>query len=117
MSHASWPVRLGDEAEADFARILKYTSDTYGPKQADVYKLTLTAALAALHDGPNIQGSVARDEIRPGLRTLHVARRGRRGRHFVMFRTATDPAGEELIEVVRILHDAMELARHIPPGI
>ncbi len=117
MSAASWRVRLGDEAETDFARILTYTRDAYGPKQAEAYKLTLSAALAALLDGPDIQGSVARDEIRPGLRTLHVARRGRRGRHFVMFRIAPDPAGGELIEVVRILHDAMDLARHIPPGI
>ena len=82
-----------------------------------VYKTTLTAALAALHDGPEIRGCVARDDIRPGLRTLHVARRGRRGRHFVMFRVVSDPAGGELIEVVRILHDAMDLAQHVPPDV
>jgi len=117
LSKAPWRVRLGDEAQADFARILKYTADSFGRKQAAVYKTTLTAALAALHDGPEIRGSVARDEIRPGLRTLHVARRGRRGRHFVMFRVVSDPAGGELIEVVRILHDAMDFAQHIPPGV
>lgn len=42
--------------------------------------------------------------------SLHVARRNRRGRHFILFR-ATE-AGQ--IQVVRILHDAMDLARHIP---
>jgi toxin ParE1/3/4 len=36
---------------------------------------------------------------------------GRRGRHFIMYRAASG----NVIEVVRILHDAMDLARHIPP--
>jgi plasmid stabilization system protein ParE len=58
-------------------------------------------------------GSVARGEILPNLRTLHIARRGRRGRHFILYR----PAQGQVIEVLRILHDAMEMARHIPPDI
>ena len=37
---------------------------------------------ASLRTVRNVAGSKARDEIMPGLRTLHVARRGRRGRHF-----------------------------------
>lgn len=40
----------------------------------------------ALNDGPEILGSKTRDEIGMGIRTLHVARYGRKGRHFVMFR-------------------------------
>jgi toxin ParE1/3/4 len=56
---------------------------------------------------------VSREEIRPNIRTLHVARHGRRGRHFIMYRAALD----HVIEVVRILHDAMDLARHLPPEI
>ena len=108
---AQWRVRLGDEAEADFARILHHTADTFGKRQARIYQTTLTKALAALHAGPDIQGSKARDEIQPGLRSLHIARKGRRGRHFIMYR----PVAGQVVEVVRILHDAMDLARHIPP--
>lgn len=55
-------------------------------------------------------GSRPRDEIADGLRSVHVARQGRRGRHFVIYRTA----GGDTIEVVRILHDGMNLPRHIP---
>jgi toxin ParE1/3/4 len=105
-----WQIRVGTEAEHDFARILKYTNDTFGRRQADVYKATLLEALSALDAGPDVLGSIAREEIRPNLRT-HVARRGRRGRHFIMYRAAQD----HVIEVVRILHDAMDLARHLPP--
>ena len=46
-----------------------------------------------------------------GLCTLHVARRGRRGSYFLMYRTA--PNGT--IEIVRILHDRMDLGRDLPP--
>ena len=111
MTKSHWRVRLGAEAEKDFVRIVKYTADTFGERQAAIYQTTLTDALAALHSGPDVPGSASRDEILPGLRTLHVARQGGRGRHFIMYRAL----GGEVIEVVRILHDAMDLARHIPP--
>jgi toxin ParE1/3/4 len=45
----------------------------------------------------------------PGLRTLHVARHGRRGRHFLMYRVAA----ERTIEVARSLDDRMDLQQHI----
>jgi toxin ParE1/3/4 len=39
---------------------------------------------------------------------------GRKARHFVMFRI--DREGDrEVIEVLRILHDAMDMAEHVPP--
>jgi len=62
--------------------------------------------------GPDVLGSRARDDISPGLRTLDVARRGRRGRHFLLYRATADLE----IEILRILHDAMELRRHLPPA-
>jgi toxin ParE1/3/4 len=106
-----WRIRLGSEAEKDFAHILKHTRDNFGQRQVEIYQSTLLETLALLENGPDVPGSVARDEILSGVRTVHVARRGRRGRHFIMYR-ATD---EQVVEVLRILHDAMDLARHIPP--
>jgi toxin ParE1/3/4 len=111
LTAARWRIRLGSEAEKDFARILKYTKDTFGPRQVEVYRATLLEALAALDAGPDVLGSVAREEIFPNLRTLHVSCRGRRGRHFIMYRAVQG----HVIGVVRILHDAMDLARHVPP--
>ncbi len=58
-------------------------------------------------------GAKPRDDIAKGLLTLHVARRGRKGRHFVMFRVASE-RGSKVIEVLRLLHDAMDLPRHLP---
>jgi toxin ParE1/3/4 len=39
-----------------------------------------------------------------------VARQGRKGRHFVIFKEAEGHA----IDVLRLLHDSTELARHTP---
>nr|WP_246784524.1 MULTISPECIES: type II toxin-antitoxin system RelE/ParE family toxin [unclassified Bradyrhizobium] len=61
---------------------------------------------------PNVAGSRPRDEIMADLRTLHVARHGRRGSHFLMYRAAADST----IEIVRILHDRMDFRRHVPPA-
>ncbi|WP_166144930.1 type II toxin-antitoxin system RelE/ParE family toxin [Methylosinus sp. RM1] len=114
MTEAPWRIRLGAEAEREFLRILQYTAETFGPRQTAIYKATLMDALAELTQGPNVAGSVRRDEILPGVRTLHLARRGRRrGRHFIMYRVAEG----KVVEVLRILHDAMDLARHVPPDI
>jgi toxin ParE1/3/4 len=66
--------------------------------------------IGELADGANIAGSRARDEIMAGLRTLPVPRRGRRGSHFLMYRAAPNST----IEIVRILHDRMDLRRHAP---
>jgi len=105
-----WRIRLSVAAEQDLVVLLRWTAEVFGVRQAQVYRDTVIAALAALGDGPDVPGSRARDEILPGLRTLHVARSGRRGRHFVLYRLSD----ADSIEVVRILHDAMDLARHVP---
>lgn len=110
MAERGWRVRLGAAAELDFANILKWTTENFGARQSRIYRDTLVQAIDELVDGPDVARSKARDEIMPGLRTLHVARHGRRGRHFLMYRAAA----KKTIEIVRLLHDRMDLPRHIP---
>lgn len=111
MAERKWRVRLGSAAELDFANILKWTAENFGVRQSRVYRDTLVQAISELAGGPDVAGSKARDEILPGLRTLHVARHGRRGSHLLMYR-----ASRNAIEIVRILHDRMDLQRHISSG-
>ncbi|MDE2607591.1 MAG: type II toxin-antitoxin system RelE/ParE family toxin [Burkholderiales bacterium] len=106
----AWKVRLGHQAEQDYVEILHWTARTFGEAQASAYAETISRAIEALQEGPEIRGSRARDDIEPGIRTLHVARDGRKGRHFVVFRAG---AGNT-IDVLRLLHDSMDLARHVP---
>ena len=110
MAELGWRVRLGAAAEVDFANILKWTTENFGSRQSRVYRDALVQAIGELGGGPNVAGSRARDEIMAGLRTLHVARRGRRGSHFLMYRVAP----KNTVEIVRILHDRMDLWRHVP---
>ena len=108
MSQA-WRVRLAEQAEQDLLGITLWTVQNFGVQQAEVYAETLSLAVQSLHNGPETVGATAREDIGPGIRTLHVARQGRKGRHFVVFREAA----EQTIDVLRLLHERMDLARHL----
>lgn len=109
----AWPVRLTVAAEGDFRQILTWTAAGFGDQQAGVYGETLSAALQALTARPTIAGVRARSDIGKGMYTLHVARQGRKGRHFVVFRIARE-SSHDVIEVLRLLHDSLDLQRHLP---
>ena len=109
-----WAVRLTAAAEADFEQIVRWTAEQFGARQAQAYARTMSLAIEALSQGPEVLGVTARDDIAPGLRSLHVARGGRKGRHLVFFR-ARSADETAVIEVLRVLHDAMDLPRHLEP--
>ncbi len=109
----SWIVDVAEAAAMDFQEALRWTKRQFGQAQADAYEETLSLAIDALIRGPNIVGAKSRDELMPGLMSLHVARGRRKGRHVLLFRV--DPSAANTIRVVRILHDAMDFARHFPP--
>jgi len=111
----TWTVRLTAAAEDDFGQILRWTVDQFGEVQARLFAETMSAALNDLSGGPTIVGARRRDDILKGIFTLHVARKGSKGRHLVMFRVGR-AADREVIEVLRLLHDAMDLQRHLPPA-
>jgi plasmid stabilization system protein ParE len=63
-----------------------------------------------LHD--ELEGKFEKNgKFLPVASTLPVSRQGKRGRHFVVFRQTEDLC----IDVLRLLHDAMDLARLITP--
>lgn len=108
-----WTVRLSNSAEQDYRDILCWTRANFGPQQAKVYARTINSALRELNAGPAVVGAKLRPDLGPGLFTLHVARRGRKGRHFVIFRIGrTEKLKQPGIDVLRLLHDSMDLSRH-----
>ena len=110
-----WRVRLTATAEKDYIDILRWTESRFGAAQAQVYANTLALALTDLaKDGPAALGVKARDDIGKGLFAMHVARRGRKGRHFAIFCISGGAFGGRGLDLVRILHDSMDLARHVP---
>jgi toxin ParE1/3/4 len=104
-----WRVRLGEQAERDFMDVLQWTTKTFGAQQAQTYQTTLEESIQELADGPVITGARSRNDILRGTYTIHVARHGRRGRHLLLYRVVSD----RVIEIARILHDSMDLRRHV----
>ena len=113
MKKRSWPVRLSASAEGDFQNILRWTAAQFGRAQARIYANTISDALQALSAGPEATHATRRDDIMPGLLFLHVARAGRKGRHFILFCVHTR-GKEKHIDVLRLLHDSMDFIRHLP---
>ncbi len=107
-----WTIRLAEAAGQDYQAILRWTVDNFGRAQARTYAKTLNSALQDLAQGPDVIGARLREDIGPDIHTLHVARHGRKGRHFVVFRISTSPDAS-IIEVLRLLHDSMDLPRHL----
>lgn len=107
---SQWTVRLTAAAEKDFQDIVEWTLEQFGDEQALVYAETSALALEALAEGPSPIDAKRRDEIKKGIYSLHVARQRRKGRHFIMFRSA--PRARDVIEVLRLLHDSIDLPGH-----
>lgn len=107
-----WTIRLAEAAGQDYQAILRWTVDNFGRAQARTYAKTLNSALQDLAQGPDVIGARLREDIGPDIHTLHVARHGRKGRHFVVFRISPSPDAS-IIEVLRLLHDSMDMPRHL----
>ena len=111
-SQPRWSVRLTSAAISDLEEIGRWTEDRFGEPQRDAYAELIAAALKTLRSGPNVPGTRPLLHHVEGLMRQHIARHGRKGRHILIFRVINTERRE--IEVVRILHDSMDLARHLP---
>lgn len=99
-----------ETAERDLASVLAHTQEHWGTKQRQRYRGLIEAAFRDLARDPLAPPSRPRDDIRPGIRTFHIARHGQPARHLIVYRLGS--GGE--VEIVRVLHDVMELPRHVP---
>ena len=107
----TWRLRLAAQARADIQEAVAWSRDEFGAMQADRYLLAIQATTATLRQSPLGPRTRARDDLAPGLRVLHMRRAGHRGRHLLIYRVA-EP---DTVMVLRVLHDAMDPARHLPP--
>jgi toxin ParE1/3/4 len=108
MKLGAWTLRLPVTAEANYNGIMRWTVKRFGAAQAASHGAPVGETLAGLERGLAVAGTRQREEIGAGLRTLHV---GRPGRHIILFRIASEP--DRTIDVSRILHGAIDLARHV----
>ena len=104
---------LSAMAQADIVNMLAWTSQRFGIAAQQRYERLLSSALVALLADPGRIGSVARPELGDGVRSYHLRHSKRhssvaRPRHLILYRIGDS----RTVEVGRVLHDAMELARH-----
>ena len=92
--------RLSPAAEADVDEIWDYSKERWGPSQADRYVRDLEATCAGIAE--DRVSSLSAEDIRPGYRKAVC------GSHMIYFRQ-----GGDHIEVVRILHQSMDVGRHL----
>ncbi|NVZ83247.1 type II toxin-antitoxin system RelE/ParE family toxin [Pseudomonas yamanorum] len=113
------PYRISNAARADIVDILRLSQTRFGDQARQRYQALILAALQAIAGTPYRIGSHDRDELAPGLRSYHLIYSRQQAnpphgtvkspRHIVFYRVAND-----VIEVVRLLHDAMEVQLHLP---
>jgi toxin ParE1/3/4 len=112
--------RLSRSAQRDIATLLARTKERFGEIGRRRYRTLLTTALRDIAADAGRRGSAARPELGDGVRSYHVRRsrdRARtadgvvaRPRHLVLYRLIRPG----LVGIGRILHDAMEIERHLP---
>ena len=112
--------RLSKAAQGDVFDILAWTDEQFGETARLRYESLIVAALRDAAQQPERPGSLARPELGAGVRSWHLRLSRahvnpgvgivRRPRHFLVYRL--EPG---LVVVGRVLHDAMELARHLEP--
>jgi toxin ParE1/3/4 len=93
--------RISAKAKADLISIARYTEDRWGREQRNSYLAKLDGSFHLLAEKPHIGRSC--DDISMGYRKYHV------GRHLIFYRQSDNE-----IEIIRILHDRMDIEIHLP---
>ena len=95
--------RLSAKALADLKSIGRFTLKSWGREQRNIYLSKLDESFYRLAEQPHL-GS-ARDDIRKSYRVYHV------GRHLIFYRQKSTG-----IEIIRILHDRMDVETRLRRG-
>jgi toxin ParE1/3/4 len=112
-------LRLAAPASADIADLLDWSFANFGPAGRRRYESLIVAALQDVARDGHPPGAQSRPELGRGILVYHLRHSRRRSqgidgivrspRHFIVYRLRTP----DLVTVLRVLHDAMDLARHL----
>lgn len=95
------PFLLTAAAQRDLLDIGRFTSEKWGKRQRDKYLKQLDNAFKLLSRQPDIGRDA--EVIRPGYKKFSE------GSHIIFYRAGT----ESKIVVIRILHNSMDIDRHL----
>jgi toxin ParE1/3/4 len=109
--------RLSGLAKTDVAHVLATSAERWGTDARRRYSITLAIAMRRVAANPLGPTTRERSDLLPGIRSFHI-RHARSSEadervstpvHILYYRVI----GPELIEIVRVLHDRMDPARHL----
>lgn len=121
MPESGGPLRivLAPAARSDIREALMWSQERFGERAARRYRDLLKQAMRDIAANPERPGSKQRPDLARGVRTHHLSLSRDRAcgalgvvgkpRHFLVYRRR----GEARIDVVRVLHDASDLERHL----
>jgi toxin ParE1/3/4 len=95
---------LTEAALEDLRAIRAYTLETWGAEQEEIYLDKLWSRIEEIRSDPFRYR--LHEDLFPGCRIASE------GRHILLFR-----ASKESLEIARVLHSALDLKSHLPPGI
>lgn len=110
--------RLTQVAQADIVSILAWSRERFGSEASKRYEMLIATAIRDAAESSDEAGRRLRPELGDGVFSWHLAQSRTRSpggmvhrpRHFLICRREDD-----LLVVGRVLHDAMELRRHLDP--
>lgn len=110
--------RLTHAAQADIVSILAWSEEQFGEEARKRHEALIATAVRDAASRTDDVGHTSRPELGDGVFSWHLAQsrtrcpggRVRRPRHFLICRHDGD-----VLVVGRVLHDAMELRRHLDP--
>jgi toxin ParE1/3/4 len=109
-------VRITGPARRDIAAIMHWSLHEFGEDAALRYETLIFQAFRDIAENPERPGAQQRPELAQGVLAYHLrhsrertrTRTVRTPRHFVIYRRQ-----DSIIEILRLLHDARELERHL----
>jgi toxin ParE1/3/4 len=110
--------RLTKEAQADIASILRRTKKLFGPLQVSAYAKIIEGGIAMIAADPARPSIIERNDLRPGVRSLHLELVTRRRRsashtHMIYFMEMREADGDPTVAVIGVLHEKMEPKRRL----
>lgn len=110
--------RLTHAAQSDVISILAWSHEQFGAEARERYQALIATAIRDAASDPGGVGRTPRPELGDGVFSWHLSQSCthssggsvRRPRHFLICRRDGD-----VLVIGRVLHDAMDLRRHVDP--
>jgi toxin ParE1/3/4 len=108
---------VSPQARKDVSELLRWSEAQFGQEAKGRYRRLVQQAYADLRADPDRAGVQSRPDLADSVCFFHVrhsltrrpqADRVATPRHFIVFRR-----NGNVLEVLRVLHDAMDIARHL----